>query len=503
MTKYLGAVDQGTTSTRFIVFDRGGRIVASAQKEHAQHYPRPGWVEHDAAEIRLRTQEVIAAAMRRGGLRPSDLAAIGLTNQRETAIVWDRRTGRPLARALVWQDTRVEPEVAALMRAGAGERIRRRTGLPLATYFSGLKLAWLLRRVPGLRRKAEAGEALFGNVDSFLLWNLTGGPRGGAHATDVTNASRTQLMDLRALAWDRELLERFDIPERMLPEIRSSSEVYGRAAFAPIRGVPIAGILGDQQAALFGQACFAPGEAKSTYGTGCFLLLNVGETPALSRHGLLGTVAAKLGRRPATYALEGSVAIGGALVQWLRDNLGLIKTSPEVEALARTVDDNGGVYFVPAFSGLYAPHWNASARGVIAGLTRFANKGHLARAALEATAYQTREVVEAMEKDSGLALKILRVDGGMVANAMLMQFQADMLARTVVRPAVLETTALGAAYAAGLGVGFYSGTAELRRNWKAARSWSPRMKSARRAELYRSWLKAVSRALNWTEPSAR
>jgi len=502
MAKYIGAVDQGTTSTRFLVFDRGGKVVASAQKEHAQHFPRPGWVEHDAAEIWRRTREVVSEAMRGAGLRPADLAAIGLTNQRETTIVWDRRTGRPLARALVWQDTRVEPEVAALARAGAGERLRRRTGLPLATYFSGLKLSWLLRRVPGLRRKAEAGEALFGNVDSFLLWNLTGGPRGGVHATDVTNASRTQLMDLRALAWDREILARFDIPERMLPEIRSSSEVYGRAAFAPIRGVPIAGILGDQQAALFGQACFRPGEAKNTYGTGCFLLLNVGAAPALSRHGLLSTVAAKLGRRPATYALEGSVAIGGALVQWLRDNLGLIKTSPDVEALARSVVDNGGVYFVPAFSGLYAPHWKPSARGVIAGLTRFANKGHLARAALEATAFQTREVVEAMEKDSGVALENLRVDGGMVANALLMQFQADVLGRRVVRPATLETTALGAAYAAGLGVGFYSDLGELRRNWSAARVWSPRMAPARRAELYRLWRKAVSRSLDWAEPEA-
>ena len=500
--RYVGAIDQGTTSTRFIVFDRAGRIVSSAQREHAQHFPRPGWVEHDAEEIWRRTREVAAEALRARDLRPADLAAVGITNQRETTIVWDRRTGRPLCRAIVWQDARVEDEAARLAREGVGERLRRRTGLPLAAYFSGLKLRWILRHVPGARRRAEAGEALFGNVDSFLLWNLTGGPRGGVHATDVTNASRTQLMDLRALAWDREILALFGIPERMLPEIRSSSEVYGTATLAPIRGVPLAGMLGDQQAALLGQACLRPGEAKCTYGTGCFLLMNVGAEPAPSRHGLLTTVAARLGRAPASYALEGSVAIGGALVQWLRDNLGLIRESAEVEALARTVADNGGVYFVPAFSGLYAPRWNAGARGLIAGLTRYANKGHIARAALEATAFQTREVVSAMEKDSGIALKSLRADGGMVANGLLMQFQADLLDRPVVRPAVLETTALGAAYAAGLGVGFFKDASELRDNWTAARTWSPRLPAARRAELCRAWEKAVARSLDWTEAPA-
>ncbi len=498
MSRYLGAIDQGTTSTRFIVFDRAGRAVASAQKEHAQIFPRPGWVEHDAAEILRNTRAVIAAALKRGGLRAGDLAAVGLTNQRETAVVWDRRTGRALAPALVWQDMRVEAEAAALERAGHGARLRRRTGLPPSTYFSALKLQWLLRNVPGLRAKARAGDALFGTVDSYLLWNLTGGPRGGVHATDVTNASRTQLMGLRSLAWESELLDLFQIPARMLPQIRSSSEVYGRVDFAALRGVPIAGILGDQQAALFGQACFSPGEAKSTYGTGCFLLMNTGTTPVFSRHGLLTTVAARLGRAPAQYALEGSVAVGGALVQWLRDNLGLIRTSAEVETLAKTVPDNGGVYFVPAFSGLYAPHWNAGARGLVGGLTRYARAGHVARAALEAVAFQTRDVAAAMEKDSGRRLKALRVDGGMAANELLMQFQADVLNRAVARPAALETTALGAACAAGLAVGYYSGVAQLRARRSTFRSWTPRMKAARRAELLRGWNAAVARSLDWT-----
>jgi glycerol kinase len=497
--RYLGAIDQGTTSTRFIVFDRAGRIVSSAQKEHAQRCPRPGWVEHDADEIWRRTQGVVAAAMRAKGLRPADLAAVGIANQRETTIVWDRRTGRPLSRAIVWQDARVEDAVAEFARLGVGEGLRRKTGLPLSAYFSGLKLRWILRHVPGARRRAEAGEALFGTVDSFLLWKLTGGPLGGVHATDVTNASRTQLMGLRSLAWDRGILDLFGIPERMLPRIASSAEIYGKAALAPIRGVPIAGLLGDQQAALLGQACLRSGEAKCTYGTGCFLLMNVGSETPVSRHGLLTTVAARIGGAPASYALEGSVAIGGALVQWLRDNLGLIRESGDVETLARGAADNGGVYFVPAFSGLYAPRWNAGARGVIAGLTRFANKGHIARAALEATAFQTREVVEAMEKDSGLRLRSLRADGGMVANELLMQCQADVLDRTVVRPAVLETTALGAAYAAGLGVGFFKDAEELRANWSSARTWSPRMPAGRRAELWRGWQKAVARSLDWTD----
>jgi len=499
MSSLIGAIDQGTTSTRFIVFDHSGRIVSTAQKEHRQIYPQPGWVEHDAEEIWQRTVEVITTAMQQAGLRPEDLAAIGITNQRETTVVWDRKTGKPVANALVWQDTRVADYVAELSRDGGQQRFRAKTGLPLATYFSALKIRWLLENVPGVREQAKAGAALFGNIDSFLAWHLTGGPESGVHVTDVTNASRTQLMNLQSLAWDAELLGVFGIPEAMLPRICSSSEVYGAALLNPVKGVPIAGILGDQQAALVGQTCFQPGEAKNTYGTGCFLLMNTGAAAVESNYGLLTTLAYKFGPQPATYALEGSVAITGALVQWLRDNLGLIQTSADIESLARTEKDNGGVYFVPAFSGLYAPYWKDNARGVIVGLTRYANKGHLARAALEATAFQTREVVEAMEMDSGIELAALRVDGGMVGNDLLMQFQADLLDRPVVRPRVMETTALGAAYAAGLAVGFCKDIEELRASWAVDQTWTPASEEAKREELYRLWKKAVTRSFDWAE----
>jgi glycerol kinase len=499
LSNYIGAIDQGTTSTRFFVFDRAGKAVACAQKEHRQIYPQPGWVEHDAEEIWQRTREVIAEAMLQANLKAADLAAVGITNQRETTVVWERKTGRPLMNAIVWQDTRVAGDVARLSRETGNDFFRSRTGLPLSTYFSALKLRWVLENIRGARRQAEAGEILFGTMDAFLLWKLTGGPQGGLHATDVTNASRTQLMELKRLAWDHDLLNAFGIPARVLPEVRSSSEVYGRVAEGPLSGVPVAGILGDQQAALAGQTCFNSGEAKNTYGTGCFLLMNTGEQAVESSHGLLTTVAYKFGGQPARYALEGSVAIAGALVQWLRDNLGLIQSSPEIEKLAASVDDNGGVYIVPAFSGLYAPYWKESARGVIAGLTRYANKGHLARAVLEAVAFQTREVVEAMEQDSGIALESLRVDGGMVGNELLMQFQADILDRPVVLPEIQETTSLGAAYAAGLAVGFFSSAGQLREQWRKSKSWQPAMQSAQRERMYREWKKAVTRSFDWEE----
>lgn len=499
MASYVGAIDQGTTSTRFIVFDQSGGTVATAQKEHQQIYPQPGWVEHDAEEIWQRTVEVITTAMQQADLRPEDLAAIGITNQRETTVVWNRKTGKPVANAIVWQDTRVAACVEELSRDGGQQRFRAKTGLPLATYFSGLKIRWLLENIPGVREQAEAGDALFGNIDSFLVWRLTGGTQGGVHVTDVTNASRTQLMNLQSLDWDRELLEVFGIPAAMLPRICSSSEVLAPALLGPVNGVPIAGILGDQQAALVGQTCFQPGEAKNTYGTGCFLLMNTGAAPVESLYGLLTTVAYRFGTQPAAYALEGSVAIAGALVQWLRDNLGLIETSADIESLALTEEDNGGVYFVPAFSGLYAPYWKSSARGVIAGLTRFANKGHLARAALEATAFQTREVVEAMEQDSGIRLAALRVDGGMVGNDLLMQFQADQLNRRVVRPRVMETTALGVAYAAGLAVGFFKDIEELRTRWVVDQTWTPAIEEGKRDEMYRLWKKAVTRSFDWVD----
>jgi len=499
MASYIGAIDQGTTSSRFIVFDRSGRIVSTAQREHEQIYPKPGWVEHDPEEIWRRTDGVIQEAMDARGLRPEDLDAIGITNQRETTVVWHKKSGKPVYNAIVWQDTRVAPAVAEFAAHGGQDRYRARTGLPLATYFSGLKILWILENVAGARAQAEAGDLLFGNIDTFLIWHLTGGTHGGVHVTDVTNASRTQLMNLNTLQWDRDILQDFGIPIEMLPEIVSSSEVYGAAQLPAVAGVAIAGDLGDQQAALVGQACFKPGEAKNTYGTGCFMLMNTGEKAVLSNFGLLTTLAYKFGAKPACYALEGSIAITGALVQWLRDNLGLIEKSSDIEALARTVNDNGGVYFVPAFSGLYAPYWKDDARGVIAGLTRFVNKGHIARAVLEATAFQVREVVDAMAKDSGITLDVLRTDGGMVMNDLLMQFQSDILAKPVVRPMVKETTALGAAYAAGLAVGFFKDTDDLVANWSVDQKWEPEMDEESRERLYHFWKKAVTRSFGWVE----
>jgi glycerol kinase len=499
MTRYVGAIDQGTTSTRFMVFDHGGSIITSAQKEHAQIYPKPGWVEHDPAEIWRNTQEVIGGALARADLSPKDLAAVGITNQRETTVVWDRRSGAAVYNALVWQDTRVDQLVAQYVRDGGPNRFRAKTGLPMASYFSALKLRWILDNVPDARAKAQAGEALFGNIDTWLLWNLTGGSQGGVHITDVTNASRTQLMNLETLEWDAELLDAFMIPRAVLPRIVPSSEVYGTAKTPALSGAPIAGILGDQQAALVGQACFRPGEAKNTYGTGCFLLMNTGESPIASTAGLITTVAYQIAKQRACYALEGSIAITGALVQWLRDNLRIIGSSAEVEVLAREVEDNGGVFFVPAFSGLYAPHWNERARGTIAGLTRYVNRSHIARAALEATAYQTREVLTAMEKDSSIPITELRVDGGMVGNELLMQFQADIVNVPVVRPKITETTALGAAYAAGLAVGYWRSRDDLLSNWAIDKRWTPQMSGNRREELFATWQKAVGRSLNWVD----
>src|SRR5437588_940489 len=494
-----GAIDPGTTRTRFMVFDASGTIATTAQKEHDQIYPKPGWVEHNSVEIWQRTQEVIADALQQKGLRPADLAAVGITSQRETAVVWERKTGKAVANAIVWQDTRTADYINEFSRDGGQDRFRGKTGLPLATYFSGLKIRWILENVPGARKRAEAGDVLFGNIDTFLIWNLTGGPEGGIHLTDVTNASRTQLMNLETLDWDKDILNAFGIPAAMLPRIASSSEVYGKAKLASLKDVPIAGDLGDQQAALVGQTCFSVGEAKNTYGTGSFLLLNTGDRPVQSKYGLLTTLAYKIGKQPAHYALEGAIAITGALVQWVRDNLGLIQKSPEIETLARTVKDNGGVYFVPAFSGLFAPYWKGNARGVIAGLTRYATKGHRARAGLEATAFQTREVVEAMKKDSGIELDALRADGGMIENELLMQFQSDILNKPVVRPVIKETTALGAAYAAGLAVGFYKDIDDLRSHWSVEKTWRPSMDEGAREELYRLWKKAVTCTFDWVD----
>ena len=499
MSEYIGALDQGTTSTRFMVFDRAGRVVSVAQKEHEQIYPNPGWVEHDPLEIWRRTLEVIDEAVEARGLRAKDIACIGITNQRETTVVWNKTTGAPVYNALVWQDTRVADYVAKLAQDGGQNRFRDKTGLPLTTYFSGLKICWILDNVSGARQLAERGELLFGNIDSYILWNLTGGTSGGVHITDVTNASRTQLMNLETLAWDDEILAIFNIPRSMLPEIRSSSEHYGAMTRTSLAGVPIAGILGDQHAALVGQTCFKPGEAKNTYGTGCFLLMNTGEKRVISKNGLLTTVAYQLSKQKPIYALEGSIAITGALVQWVRDNLRMIDKSEDIEILANTVKDNGGVYFVPAFSGLYAPYWKDTARGVITGLTRYANRGHIARAVLESTAFQTREVVEAMEADSGISLEQLRTDGGMVANSMLMQFQADILDRTVVRPRMRETTALGAAYAAGLACGYYKDTDDLISNWAIDHTWKPQFESADRDRYYKQWKKAVTRSFDWID----
>lgn len=498
MPRFTAAIDQGTTSTRFIVFDERGSIIAVDQKEHRQIFPQPGWVEHDALEIWQRTREVIQGALQKFPITPADIAAVGITNQRETTVVWNRFTGQPYGNAIVWQDTRTADLCAELARDGGQDRFRPVVGLPLATYFSGPKIRWMLDHTPGLRAAAENGEAIFGNIDTWILWNLTGGPRGGLHITDVTNASRTMLMNINTLDWDPSILDLLDIPRSMLPTIRSSSEVYGYIQDI-LPGIPIAGVLGDQHAALFGQACFEPGEAKNTYGTGCFMLMNTGTQPTQSQYGLLTTLGYKIGNQPAVYALEGSIAIAGALVQWLRDNLGIIEKSTDIEPLARTVEDNGGVYFVPAFSGLFAPYWRSDARGVIAGLTRFVNRGHLARAVLESTAYQTREVAEAMARDSGVPLNQLKVDGGMVANELLMQFQADILNAPVVRPRIAEITALGAAYAAGLAVGFWKDYASLRANWQEDRSWSPQMDENRREKYYSSWKKAVTRTMDWVE----
>jgi glycerol kinase len=498
MAEYVGALDQGTTSTRFMIFNHSGGVVGIDQKEHEQIYPKPGWVEHDAMEIWERSKEVIRVALQKTGLKASDLAAVGITNQRETAVVWDKKTGKPVHNAIVWQDTRTDTICNELAKDGGQDRFRAKVGLPLATYFSGPKIMWLLENVPGLRAKAEAGDLAFGNLDSWCIWNLTGGVHGGLHVTDVTNASRTMLMNLETLDWDPEILKIMGIPKAMLPQIRPSSEVYGKCV-DPLPGIPVAGDLGDQQAAIFGQTCYSVGEAKNTYGTGNFMLLNTGTKPVQSKNGLLTTLGYKIGSQPAVYCLEGSIAITGALVQWMRDNLGLIKTSADIETLAKTVDDNGGAYFVPAFSGLFAPYWKSDARGVIAGLTRYVTKGHIARAVLEATAWQTREVLDAMNADSGVALTALKVDGGMVFNELLMQFQADVLGVPVIRPKVAETTALGAAYAAGLAVGFWKEVEELRKNWQVDRTWEPKMDAKERETQYKLWKKAVTRTFDWVE----
>ncbi len=498
MTKYVGALDQGTTSTRFMIFNHEGGVVAIDQKEHEQIYPKPGWVEHDPMEIWTRCVEVIRGALAKAGITAADLAAVGITNQRETTVVWDRRTGKPVYNAIVWQDTRTGDICADLAKDGGSDRLRPKTGLPLATYFSGPKAKWILDNVPGARADAEAGNLLFGNIDTWCIWNLTGGVDGGVHVTDVSNASRTLLFNYTTLDWDPELLGLLGIPRTMLPNVRASSDVYGKAV-GDLAGVPVAGDLGDQQAALFGQTCFSAGEAKNTYGTGCFMLLNTGTKAVPSKNGLLTTLGYKIGNQPAVYALEGSIAITGALVQWLRDNLGMIEKSSDIETLAATVEDNGGAYFVPAFSGLFAPYWKNEARGVIAGLTRYVNKGHIARAVLEATAWQTREVLDAMNADSGVPLTALKVDGGMVFNNLLMQFQSDVLGVPVIRPKVAETTALGAAYAAGLAVGYWAAVEDLRANWAKDKTWEPKMDAKLRETEYKLWKKAVTRTFDWVE----
>ena len=491
--RYVAAIDQGTASSRCMVFDRRARIVSVAQKEHRHYFPRPGWVEHDPEEIWRNVLEVVNEALAKAELSPTDLSALGIANQRETTVLWDRRTGTPVHNAINWEDTRTDQLCRELAGDAGQNRFREKTGLPLATYFSGPKVRWLLDRVPGLRERAEEGEVLFGTIDSWLIWNLC-----GRHVTDVTNASRTMLMDLNTREWDDELLSAMGVPRAMLPEIRPSAEIYGEAG-PPLAGVPVASLLGDQHAALVGQTCFDPGDAKCTYGTGSFFLLNTGEAPARSDSGLLSTIGYDLGVGKPTYALEGSIAVTGALVQWFRDNIGLIGSAPEIETLALSVEDNGGCYFVPAFSGLFAPHWRSDARGVIAGLTGYINKGHLARAVLEATAWQTREVMDAMNTDYGGSLSELRVDGGMTANNLLMQFLADVLAVPVVRPIVAETVSLGSAYAAGLAVGFWPDLASLEANWHKAAEWLPAMDGEMRAKGYRKWKKAVARAVDWLD----
>jgi glycerol kinase len=505
MAEYVLAIDQGTTSSRAIIFNHAGTIVDTGQLEHEQIFPRAGWVEHDANEIWMNTREVTGIVLARANLTFSDIAAVGITNQRETAVVWDKNTGVPVYNAIVWQDTRTAKICEELGALGGGaDRYKDRVGLPLAPYFSGPKIKWILDNVEGAREKAEKGDLLFGNTDSWVVWNMTGGVDGGVHVTDPTNASRTMLMNLDTLTWNEEIAAEMTIPMSMLPEIHSSSEVYGvgrPGGFVP--GVPIAGILGDQQAATFGQACFEIGNAKNTYGTGCFMLLNTGTKPVPSKNGLLTTVAYKIGDQPTVYALEGSIAVSGSLVQWLRDNLGMIGSAPEIEELAATVDDNGGAYFVPAFSGLFAPHWRADARGALVGLTRYVNKGHIARAVLEATAFQTREVLDAMNADSGVNLTELKVDGGMVVNETLMQFQADILGVPVIRPQVAETTALGAAYAAGIAVGFWSGEKDVIENWAEDKRWEPSMDEDERDRQYRLWKKAVTKTLDWVDDDVR
>jgi glycerol kinase len=501
--KFIASIDQGTTSTRCILFDHAGEIAGISQKEHRQIYPQPGWVEHDPLDIWLQTHDVIREVVEQAGIRQGEIASVGITNQRETTIVWDRTTGKPFYNAIVWQDTRTKSICDDLVKEGGQDIFRPKVGLPLTTYFSGPKIKWLLENVSGVRDAAERGNALFGNIDTWIIWWLTGGPDGGAHITDVTNASRTMLMNLQTLDWDQTILEILDIPHRLLPRIVPSSDplIWGyTSSDGPFgESIPVCGDLGDQQAALVGQTCFNPGEAKNTYGTGCFMLLNTGTEIVPSKSGLLTTLAYRIGNEPAVYALEGSIAITGALVQWLRDNLGLIQNSTEIEALSKTVEDNGGIYIVPAFSGLFAPHWRSDARGVIVGLTRYINKGHFARAALEATAYQTREVLDAMEKDSGVALNKLKVDGGMVHNDLLMQFQSDVLGVPVVRPKISETTALGAAYVAGLAINFWDDLEDLRLNWQADKTWLPQMAKEQSNRLFQGWLRAVERTFGWIE----
>lgn len=501
---FIAAIDQGTTSSRCIVFDRDGRIVSVDQKEHAQILPQPGWVEHDAAEIWTNVQEVVAGAISKAasavpGFNPSDVKAVGITNQRETTLLWDRHTGEPVHNALVWQDTRTDALCKELGRNVGQDRFRRETGLPLASYFAGPKIRWLLDNVEGLRERAEAGDILFGTMDSWVIWNLTGGAEGGVHVTDVTNASRTMLFNLHTMAWDEKIAESMEVPLNVLPEIKSSAEVYGHVKDGILAGVPVASALGDQQAALFGQTCFAEGEAKSTYGTGTFMLMNTGDKIINSYSGLLTTVGYQIGDQKPVYALEGSIAVTGSLVQWMRDQMGMIKTAAEIETLASSVEDNGGAYFVPAFSGLFAPYWRSDARGVIAGLTRYVTKAHIARAVLEATAWQTREITDAMTKDSGVELAALKVDGGMTSNNLLMQTLSDFVDAPVVRPMVAETTCLGAAYAAGLAVGFWPDTDALRANWRRAAEWTPRMPAEQREREYKSWLKAVQRSMAWVD----
>lgn len=496
--KFVAAIDQGTTSSRCMIFSDDGSVVAVDQREHEQIFPKPGWVEHDATEIWAKVQAVVAGALAKAGLRADQLSALGITNQRETTVLWDRKTGQPVHNAIVWQDTRTATLCNQLGSEVGQDRFRAATGLPLASYFSGPKVLWLLENVPGLRERAEAGELAFGTMDSWLIWNLTGGTRGGVHVTDVTNAGRTMLMNLQTLQWDPEILSAMRIPESLLPEIRSSSEVYGRAA-GQLGGVPVASALGDQQAAVFGQTCYSVGEAKNTYGTGSFLLLNTGERPVHSKSGLLTTMGYQLGGEAPVYCLEGSIAITGALVQWFRDQLGIIKTADEIESLAGSVEDNGGAYIVPAFSGLFAPYWRSDARGVVTGLTRYVTKAHLARAVLEATSWQTREVVDAMYQDSGVEITTLKVDGGMTSNDLLMQHQSDVLDVPVIRPVIAETTCLGAAYAAGLATGVWSDLDELRTYWKRDAEWTPRMSARTRDREYSNWRKAVERSFGWLE----